>query len=400
MISVCFYFQIHQPYRLRKDYSFFHIGGDHNYEDVKSNRDILSKVAQKCYLPANKMMHELIDRTEGKFRFSLSLSGIALDQLIEYAPEALYSFQDLVKTGCVEILSETYYHSLASLYSPKEFTAQVQLHKKRIKELFNYKPQSFRNTELIYNNNLALEVEKMGYDVILTEGAHQILGWKSPNFVYQPQPAYKLKLLLKNFQLSDDIAFRFSNPDWDGYPLSAPKYAEWLHQIAGNGEVVNLFFDYETFGEHQWKETGIFDFFQKLPGEVMKHPDFDFKTVHEVAQTCQPMSKIDVPHTISWADVERDITAWTGNPLQDSALESVYKIEKAVHKTKDPELLHIWRKLQTSDHFYYMCTKWFSDGDVHKYFNPYNSPYDAYVVYVNVLNDFKEVLAQKGCSIE
>lgn len=400
MISVCFYFQVHQPFRLRKDYSFFHIGGDHQYEDEKGNREIFNKVVSKCYLPANQMMREMIDRTEGKYRFSLSISGVALEQMEMYAPKALYSFQELVKTGCVELLSETYYHSLAFLNHRKEFAAQVQLHKKKIKELFNVKPTTFRNTELIYNNDLATEIENMGYDVILAEGANQILGWKSPNYVYQPQPAYKLKLLLKNYQLSDDIAFRFSNRDWDSYPLTPAKFASWVHQIAGNGEVVNLFFDYETFGEHQWKETGIFEFMNALPEHVMSHPDFDFRTPAEISKTHQPMSKIDVPHFISWADVERDLTAWTGNPLQDSALESVYKFEKAILKSKDATLIHTWRKLQTSDHFYYMCTKWFSDGDVHKYFNPYSSPYDAYVVYVNVLNDLKETLLAQGIAVD
>lgn len=400
MISVCFYFQVHQPFRLRKDYGFFQIGGDHHYEDEKNNHDIMHKVANKCYLPTNKLMLELIDRYEGKFRISYSISGVCLEQFEKYYPEVLYTFQDLARTGCVEFINETYYHSLAFLYSKTEFREQVNAHKQKLKSLFNVTPTAFRNTELIYNNDLAQEIEDMGYEVILTEGANQILGWKSPNFLYQPQPAYKLKLLLKNYQLSDDIAFRFSNRDWEGWPLSSEKFARWAHNIAGNGEVLNLFMDYETFGEHQWSDTGIFEFMRALPNAILSYPDFNFKTPSEVAKSYQPMSKIDVPHFISWADIERDLTAWLGNPLQDSAIEYAYRLEKAVKQTQDIDLIHTWRKLLTSDHFYYMCTKWFSDGDVHKYFNPYESPYDAYVIYINVLNDLKETLLSRGIALD
>lgn len=396
MIHVCFYFQVHQPFRLRKDYSFFCIGKDHNYEDAGLNRAIMRKVAEKCYLPTNAVMLDLIRRHEGRFRISYSISGVCLEQFELYAPEVLDSFRALVDTGCVELINETYYHSLAFLFSRKEFRSQVQAHRKKLEDLFGVKPKTFRNTELIYNNDIGKEVEDMGFDAILTEGADQVLGWRSPNFAYQPQPCYRLKLLLKNYRLSDDIAFRFSNRGWEGWPLTAEKFAGWTHAVAGNGEMVNLFMDYETFGEHQWADTGIFEFLRHMPDAILRHPDFDFRTPAEVSKLCQPMSKLDVPYTISWADLERDLTAWLGNPLQDSAIEYAYSLENAVMRSKDIHLIHTWRKLLTSDHFYYMCTKWFSDGDVHKYFSPYKSPYDAYVLHSNVLNDLEETLVQRG----
>lgn len=387
MTGICFYFQVHQPFRLRKDYSFFHIGQDHFYEDVEANAGICRKVAEKCYLPANAVLLELIRRYEGRFKVSFSISGVALEQFELYSPETLESFRRLVETGCVELINETYYHSLAFLFSKREFRDQVLLHRRKLKELFGVVPTTFRNTELIYSNELASFVEKMGFRTVLTEGADQVLGWRSPNFLYKPATGYKLNLLMKNYRLSDDIAFRFSNRGWSEWPLTADKYAAWLHALAGQAEVVNLFMDYETFGEHQWADTGIFDFLRALPEAVFRHADFAFYTPSEVSKHCAPVAKIDVPYYISWADLERDLTAWLGNPIQDEAIRLVYGLERKVRATRDPDLLHTWRKLQTSDHFYYMCTKWFSDGDVHKYFNPYASPFDAYVVYTNVLND-------------
>jgi alpha-amylase len=387
MTGICFYFQVHQPFRLRKDYSFFQIGVDHFYEDSEANAAICRKVAEKCYLPANAVMLDLIRRNNGKFRIAYSISGVALEQFELYAPEVIRSFQELARTGCVEFISETYYHSLAFLFSEREFRDQVFLHRKKIKELFGVVPTTFRNTELIYSNELARAVDAMGFKTILAEGADQVLGWRSPNFLYKPAGGYKLNLLLKNYRLSDDIAFRFSNRDWPEYPLTAEKYASWIHALAGQAETVNLFMDYETFGEHQWADTGIFDFMRALPDAIHRHPDFRFVTPSEVSGFCSPVAKVDVPYFISWADVERDLTAWLGNPIQDEAIRLVYEIERQIRAVKDPDLHHVWRKLQTSDHFYYMCTKWFSDGDVHKYFNPYATPFDAYVAYTNVLND-------------
>ncbi|MDY2648970.1 MAG: glycoside hydrolase family 57 protein [Pyramidobacter porci] len=391
MPSICFYFQVHQPYRLRH-YSFFDIGQDHFYEDAEVNRTILDKVAQKCYLPMTELLLKMIRRWEGRFRVAFSLSGTAMDQFEEYQPEILDSFRTLVDTGCVELISETYAHSLAALYDPDEFRAQVALHDKLIKKHFGATPRVFRNTELIYRNDIARMVEDMGYEAILTEGADHILGWRSPNYMYQPSSCTKLKLLLKNYRLSDDIAFRFSNRGWDQWPLTAEKFAGWAHAVNGAGELINLFMDYETFGEHQWAETGIFDFMEALPAAIFADPNFDFVTPSQAAERYSPIARIDVPNAISWADVERDLTAWIGNDMECDAIETVYSLKEKVLADGDEGILRTWRRLQTSDHFYYMCTKWFSDGDVHKYFNPYGTPYDAYINYMNVLSDFKMTL--------
>ena len=295
-------------------------------------------------------------------------------------------------TGCVELLSETYNHSLAFLYSPEEFREQVALHDERIEALFGVTPRVFRNTELIYNNDLAGAVEAMGYKAVLAEGADHVLGWRSPNFVYRPAGCDRLKLLLKNYRLSDDIAFRFSNHQWPEFPLTADKFSEWAHAANASGDLINLFMDYETFGEHQWESTGIFAFMEALPEVMLRTPGFAFITPSEAAARFEPVASLDVPHFMSWADAERDLTAWLGNDMQNDAIESVYRLEKAVKATGDPGVLRTWRRLQTSDHFYYMSTKWFSDGDVHSYFNPYGTPYDAYINYMNVLADFRLTL--------
>jgi alpha-amylase len=395
MPSVCFYFQVHQPFRLR-NFTFFDIDRQPVYEAEEANRNILNKVAQKCYLPANAILLELLRQYRGDFRVAFSVSGTALDQFEKYNPAVLASFQTLAETGHVEFLNETDYHSLAFLYSVPEFKQQVQLHAKRVRSLFGQTPRTFRNTELVYNNDLARLIEQMGYRVILAEGADHVLGWRSPNYVYQPAGCSKIRLLLKNYRLSDDVAFRFSNRSWSEYPLTAEKFARWIHQINAAGETINLFMDYETFGEHQWSDTGIFDFLRVIPRELLRHPDFRFQTPAEVAQSYSPVAQVDVPQFISWADVERDLTAWLGNSLQKDALEALYRMEIRVKRAKRPELLRTWRQLQTSDHFYYMCTKWFADGDVHKYFNPYASPYDAYINYMNVLSDFANRLDRIG----
>ncbi|MBP3837333.1 MAG: glycoside hydrolase family 57 protein [Pyramidobacter sp.] len=387
MPSICFYFQVHQPYRLRH-YSFFDIGQDHFYEDVEANRTILDKVARKCYLPMNALLLKMIKRWEGRFKVSFSISGVAMDQFAEYQPEIIDSFRALADTGCAELISETYAHSLAALFDPDEFRAQVKMHDDLLKKHFGVTPHVFRNTELIYRNDIAQMVEDMGYDAILTEGADHILGWRSPNFMYSPQSCNRLKLMLKNYRLSDDIAFRFSNRGWEEWPLTTEKFANWAHAVNGNGELINLFMDYETFGEHQWAETGIFDFMEALPAAIFTSPDMDFVTPSEAAKRYSPVAKVDVPNAISWADVERDLTAWLGNDMERDAIEACYALKDKVMATGDEGVIRTWRRLQTSDHFYYMCTKWFSDGDVHKYFNPYGTPYDAYINYMNVLSDF------------
>ena len=354
----------------------------------------MRKVAEKCYIPTNNALLDLIYR-HPEFKISYSFSGTALEQLERYAPEAIASFQKLVKTGNVEILDETYYHSLSFFYSNDEFVEQIKMHRDKIKELFDYEPKVFRNTELAYNNELAALVEKLGYKGIVAEGWEYYLKGKSPNFVYKPYNTEKIKLLLKNYKLSDDIAFRFSNRGWSEFPLHAPKFAEWVNSINGSGQTVNLFMDYETFGEHQWEDTGIFNFLRSLPGELLRHPDNNFKTPSEVIDSYPDSGVLDIHNIVTWADTERDLSAWTGNAMQKSALKKIYELEEEVSALDDDGLKDTWRKMQTSDHFYYMCTKWFSDGDVHKYFSPYESPYEAFISYMNALNDFKITLERR-----
>lgn len=388
MVSVCFYFQVHQPFRLRR-YSMFDIGNNQHYFDDQKNRAVCEKVAKKCYLPMNRLLLDLIQKHQGKFKIAYSITGVALEQFEQYMPEVLDTFKELAQTGCVEFLSETYYHSLAYLYSKEEFEEQVRMHREKIEQLFGHTPTVFRNTELIYNNELANYVEGMGYKGIIAEGWDNFLGWRSPNFVYRSNTTSTIKTLLKNYKLSDDIAFRFGNKTWEEYPLTADKFNRWLSAVNGNGHTVNLFMDYETFGEHQWEDTGIFNFIKHLPEYILRHPDNDFKTPSEVIDTYEAVGTIDVHHFVSWADVERDLSAWIGNKMQEAALNEVYKLEKSIKATNNPSLIESWRKLTTSDHFYYMCTKWFADGDVHKYFNPYESPYEAYIAFMNVLQDLK-----------
>jgi alpha-amylase len=386
MASVCFYFQVHQPYRLRR-YSVFDSAT--NYFDDHANAEICRKVATKCYAPANRLMLDLVRRHEGRFRIAYSLTGVVIDQLEAWAPEVMDLFRELADTGCVEFLAETYYHSLSFLYSRDEFRAQIEQHRQRMKSLFGQDPRVFRNTELIYNNDLAHLIGEMGFRGVLCEGADHLLGFRSPNYLYSPPTHPDLRLLLKNYRLSDDIAFRFGDRGWKEWPLTAEKFAGWVDHVNGNGYCVNLFMDYETIGEHQWAETGIFDFLGHLPEQVLRHPDNDFKTPSEVIETYPVNGEYDVPHVISWADTERDLSAWLGNAMQSNALHEIYRLESQIKAIGDPGLLKDWRKLQTSDHFYYMCTKYFADGDVHKYFNPYESPYDSYINLMNVLDNFR-----------
>ncbi len=392
MLSVCLYLHVHQPLRVKR-YRIFDIGYDHNYFNDSSDTDlnnekILRKVAEKSYLPTNAILEQLLEERP-EFTFALSFSGVVLEQMAAFAPEALESFKRLIKTGRVEILADTYYHSLAFFYSVDEFERQVLLHEATIKRLFGVQPRVLRNTELSYRNDLALWAEKHGYLGIMAEGWDHALGWRSPNFLYRPKGTKNIKALLKNYRLSDDVAFRFSERGWKGWPLTAPKFASWVEANHGNGQTVNLFMDYETFGEHQWEDTGIFDFLRTLPKELLKHPDTSFKTPTQTVQAYEPVGEFDVPYILTWADTERDLSAWVGNSMQRSAIEALYGLEKRVLATGKEDIVSDWRRLQTSDHFYYMCTKWFADGDVHKYFNPYDSPYDAYIAFMNTLNDLK-----------
>ena len=386
MKTICLYFQVHQPWRL-KTYRFFNIGKDHNYLDDLTNRAIMQKIARECYLPMNALLLKLIKENKGAFRVSFSLTGNVVEQFKLYAPEVLDSFRELVGTGCVELLAETYSHSLAALSSKEDFVEQVKAHTAMLKKEFGVKPKAFRNTELIYSDEIGAMVGELGFKTMLAEGAKHVLGWKSPNFVYASAGDQSLRLLLRNYKLSDDIAFRFSNQGWDEYPLTADKYAEWLSET--DGEVVNLFMDYETFGEHQKASTGIFDFMKSLPKAVLKRGDLQFATVSETAAAHQPVAVMHSPHVMSWADEERDITAWLGNDLQNEAFGKLYELKDKVRSLKSEDFNYVWNFLQTSDHFYYMATKWLSDGDVHSYFNPYTSAYEAFMNYMNVLSDFQ-----------
>ncbi len=388
MRTICLYFQVHQPFRFRR-YRFFDIGSQHYYYDDYMNESIMRKVADRCYLPANKIMLDLIKKHEGKFKIAFSISGTAIDQFELYAPEVLDSFKKLAETGCVEFLSETYSHSLASLSNRKEFEKQVSKHREKIKELFNQEPAVFRNTELIYSDEIGSAVADMGYKGMLTEGAKHVLGWKSPNYLYYNAINPKLKVLLKNFKLSDDIAFRFSNKAWDQYPLTAEKFVSWLKAIDKNEETINLFMDYVTFGERLGVGTGIFEFLKALPGAVFKSTKFTFSTPSDIIKSFQPIAPVHVPNAISWADEERDLTAWLGNELQWQAFDLLYSLHGKVNDSNDLMLKKDFEYLQISDHFYYMSTKFFSDGEVHAFNNPYDTPYEAFINYMNVLSDFE-----------
>jgi alpha-amylase len=398
LTSVCFYFEVHQPFRLR-NFHFFDIVTQKSllrgeappvsYFDDAANAAIVRKVAQKCYLPATATLLDMIARHEGRFRVTFSISGVAIEQFRRWAPEVLHNFRSLAATGCVEFLAETYYHSLSALYSEREFREQVALHIATLREEFGVTPTAFRNTELIFSDHVARQVADMGFHGILMEGAERVLGWRSPNFPYRAAVAPELTCLLKNYRLSDDIAFRFSDRGWSEHPLTVEKFARWVHNVAGDGTVLGLFMDFETFGEHQWADTGIFRFLDSLPIAVLRRADFEFHTVSEVIRRHPPVGEISSEAPVSWADMERDLSAWTGNSMQREALAALYDTEDIVREAGDAGDLDIFRKLQTSDHFYYMCTKYFNDGDVHKYFSPYGTPHEAYVYFMNVLHDFR-----------
>ena len=383
--SICLYFQVHQPTRLRL-YRFFDIGKDSHYYDDYNNRTILKRIASRCYLPMNALLLDEINKHKGKFKVAFSISGSALEQFDRYAPEVLESFRDLAKTGCVEFLCETYNHSLSALGHSQEFVHQVKKHKEAIEKFFGKVPGTFRNTELIYSDSIGAQAYELGFKTILTEGARHIMGWKNPNYVYTNDFNPDQKVLLRNYGLSDDIAFRFSDRGWGEWPLTAEKYVGWLQ--GSEGEVINLFMDYETFGEHQSVETGIFDFMKAFPSLALSTGDFEFQTPCEVVAKHDPVGEISVPQPISWADEERDLTAWLGNELQQDAFNKLYSLEEKLSILDHAELWKDYGHLQESDHFYYMCTKFFSDAEVHKRFNPYDTPYEAFINYMNVLSDF------------
>ncbi|HTN68687.1 MAG TPA: glycoside hydrolase family 57 protein [Dysgonamonadaceae bacterium] len=399
MKKICFYFQIHQPFRLKR-YRFFNIGKDHYYYDDFSNKDIMQRIAANSFIPANRMLFDLINQNKGRFKVAFSISGVALEQLEVFAPEVIGGLKQLASTGNVEFLAETYAHSLASTIDLIEFKSQVKQHSDKIEILFNQKPTVFRNTELIYSDDIGKAVYEMGYDKMITEGAKHVLGWKSPNYVYTSAVQPKLKLLLKNHKYSDDIMFRFSDYAWHEYPLTADKFIQWIHDLPAKEEVVNLFMNYETLGSIQPSHTGIFEFMKALPHYAFEK-GIKFSTPSEVINSSKPIGKLEVPYPISWADEERDLSAWLGNTLQKEAFETLYNIGERVRMSNDRRLKQDWLYLQTSDHFYYMSTKHFSDGAVHDQFSPYPSPYDAFNNYMNVLSDFIErVRAQFPDAVE
>jgi alpha-amylase len=373
-------------------FTVFNIGANHDrsseYFNHKLNQEIFEKVAKKCYLPTNKILLDLINKYDGKFRVSFSLTGTFVEYCERYLPSVLDSFKDLFATGAVDLLEETYFHSLSSLYDDlDEFEKQVQMHRQMIKRIFNYKPKIFRNTETIYDNRIARKIAELGYKGIITEGADKILGWRSPNFVYKPVNA-NIKVLMRNYKLSDDVGFRFSSRNWPEFPLTADKYANWMSNSFG--DVINLFMDYETFGEHQWIETGIFEFLKHLPSEVFKHDNLDFATVSEAVELYNPVGDIDVPNAISWADEDRNVSTWLGNDMQIACFNELKNIGRKLNEKGNERLLKTWRRLQTSDHLYYCSTKGLADGAVHAYFSPYDNPYEGFMNYMNILQDLKQ----------
>jgi alpha-amylase len=399
--AVVLYLHVHQPYRIRH-YTIFDIANKHDYfdsayESNQSNERIIKKVAEKSYIPTNHRLLELMKHNP-EFKLSMSITGTVLEQLERWAPEAMQSFRDLIGTGRVEIVGETYHHSLAFFYSRSEFEAQVDMHKKKVQELFGQTPKVFRNTELAYNNDLAYWADKAGYKGVLAEGWDAVLDWRSSNYVYRPTYTDNIRLLMKNYRLSDDIAFRFGDRSWSGWPLTADKFTHWLSSDQ-NATNFNLFMDYETFGEHQWHESGIFEFLEHLPKEWLKTPGNSFMTVSEAIDAFEPKDQVDMPYTVTWADTERDLSAWLGNPMQSSAITALYELQQKILDTGDLKLIEDWRKLQTSDHFYYMCTKWFNDGDIHAYFSPYDTPYEAFINFMNAYHDIQVRLGEKGAEV-
>ncbi len=399
MPSICFYFEVHQPMRLNR-FSVFNMGSTnspYDYFDSKLNQKIFDKVAHKCYLPTNNLLLELIDQYDGKFKVSFSMTGTFIEYCKKHNPEIIDSFQNLIDTGSVAFIEETYFHSLAALYDElDEFKEQVMMHNHLMKDLFDYTPKVFRNTEAIYDNRIGKAVSDMGYKGIITEGAKKILDWRSPNYVYKSLNT-DLKILLRHYSLSDDIGFRFSAQGWPGFPLTADKYAQWIAQ--DQGDVINLFMDYETFGEHQWVETGIFEFLRHLPEKILSYDHLDFVTVNQAVERYDAVDTIDVPWAISWADEDRDVSTWLGNEMQHACFRELQDLGNMLKNKRDPKLIDAWRKLQTSDHLYYISTKGFEDGNVHQYFSHYDNPYDGFINYMNILQDFKQSHTQETTTI-
>jgi alpha-amylase len=401
MLNVVLYFQVHQPIRLSR-YRVLDIGQSDRYFDDGLNKTIINKISEKCYLRCNRLLLDLIHKFAGRFRVAFSITGVFVEQLRKFRPDVLASFTELAKTGAVEFIGETYYHSLSFLYDEAEFLEQVRMHSRLMEDEFDYSPVTFRNTELIYSDRIAELIAQLPhFKTILTEGADKVLGWRSPLYAYKSN-CQKQLLLLKYYSLSDDIAFRFSNKLWEQYPLTVERFVDWLEKLAliekdGRELYVNLFIDYETFGEHQWEDTGIFDFIERLPGRALSNGFMRFIQPCEASDTLNyEPSPLLIPEAISWADSERDMSAWLSNSMQHSALGTFYDILTKVKDCGRADLLEVARKLSTSDLYYYMCTKYFQDGDVHKYFSPYSRPEDAYIYFLNVLADLEKRITEKA----
>ncbi|MBR3220396.1 glycoside hydrolase family 57 protein [Candidatus Saccharibacteria bacterium] len=398
MRALCLYLHMHQPYRYRQ-YSIFDVARDSNYwqDDYYSkqnNERIFKKVAEKSYRPTLDMLERNLKRYPG-FKLSLSITGVWLEQAEAWAPELIAQIKRMVDTGQVELVAETFYHSMSFFYNRDEFEAQVKQQMAKFKELFNVVPQVFRNTELAYNDELGKWADEFGFKGVLAEGWDKVLGWRSPNHVYKIAGAKQAKLLLKNYRLSDDIAFRFSDRSWKEWPLTVDKYQGWLDMDALRGNLINLFMDFETFGEHQWEDTGIFAFMEQLIAKWLSQFDNKFVTVSEALEVEPAVDELSMPQTVTWADTERDLSAWMGNAMQEEALTILYGLHDEVVASGDADLMEDYRRLTTSDHAYYMCTKYWNDGDVHAYFSAYDSPYDAFMYYMNVIRDIKYRLMQK-----
>ena len=390
MRAVCLYLHIHQPVRYR-EYSIFDVSNNDNYFNDRyngrqSNERIFKKVASKSYRPMFNLLEQNMLK-HPNFKVSFSVTGTWLEQAEKWAPELIAQIRRMVDRGQVELVGETYYHSLAFFYNMDEFNAQVKQHSDKIKNLFGVTPKVFRNTELAYNDSLAAWAEQQGYDGILAEGWDKILGWRSPNYVYRPAGCNNIRLLLKNYRLSDDIAFRFSNRSWSEWPLTVPKYQQWLNDDCLRGNLINLFMDFETFGEHQWEDTGIFNFMNHFIPSWLSEYDNKFLTVSEACKISSPADDISMPETVTWADTERDLSAWLSNSMQTSAMDDIFNMRNKILATKDENLIHDWRLMTTSDHPYSMCTKYWNDGDVHAYFSAYASPYESFMYFENVLRD-------------
>ena len=401
MLNIILYFQVHQPRRL-SPYRVLDIGESNRYFDDNLDRAIINKISEKCYLRANRLLLELINKFQGKFKIAYSLTGTFIEQLRQFRPDVLDSFRDLAQTGAVEFLGETYYHSLSFLFDEAEFIEQIRIHSELIQNEFDYSPVTFRNTELIYSDRIADLIAKLPqFKTILTEGADKVLHWRSPLYAYKTYRSRQL-LLLKYYSLSDDIAFRFSDKRWVGYPLTVEKFVGWLEKLPliekhGRNLYLNLFMDYETFGEHQWEDTGIFEFMRHLPGQAMKNDFIQFCHPRDVHETLNyEAAPLSISQPISWADTERDMSAWLSNPMQHNAIRTFHNVLAKVKQSGRKDLLNITRRLSTSDLYYYMCTKWFNDGDVHKYFSPYSRPEDAYIYFVNVLADLEKRLEEEA----